>query len=267
LKSQKVAVGLTAMALQNEAVSPAMRTEASKTRSFELAFLVDPEHLRQLERILRQVGDSLEYQVKFSDGHTLQYHDLEEVLKQPNSRARSIVSLIAGVTGRGKQSAFVVLKDTPTQPYYSPFGDRPSTAPSVEYTTNGTQKDVIYVGDKLDEWISGIRQWYSVFDRGIPLLLFVGAIIMGPIWLWNSVSPYIFSTAFLKSHDWLQGATVIGLWVAIYRSFKLFPRAAFAIGQGAQRHQFFTYLRNGVVGGFVLSLLASLLANWLTNHH
>ena len=99
------------MTPQNEAAGTTMRTEASKTRAFELAFLVDPEHLKQLERILRQVGDALEYQVKFSDGHTLQYHDLEEVLKQPNSRARSIVSVIAGVTGRGKQSAFVVLKD------------------------------------------------------------------------------------------------------------------------------------------------------------
>jgi hypothetical protein len=254
------------MTPQNEAGGPTMRTEASKTRAFELAFLVDPEQLRQLERILRQVGDSLEYQVKFSDGHTLQYHDLGEVLKQPNSRARSIVSVIAGVTGRGKQSAFVVLKDKPVQSSYSPLGDRPSTPPSVEYTVNGTQKDVIYVGDKLDEWISGIRQWYSIFDRGIPLLLLVGAIILGPIWLWNSASPHLFSSAFLKSHDWLQGAIVVSLWVTIYWTFKLFPRATFAVGQGSQRHQFFTYLRNGVLGAFLLSVLASLIANWMTRH-
>jgi len=252
------------MTSQNEAVSPAMRTEASKTRSFEFAFLVDSEHLRQLERILRQVGDSLEYQVKFSDGHTLQYHDLEEVLKQPNSRARSIVSLIAGVTGRAKQSAFVVLKDRPAQPYYSPLGDRPSTPPSVEYTIYGTQKDVVYVGDKLDEWLGGIRQWYSIFDHWVLALLLVVAIIAGPIWIWNAASPHLFSASFLKTQSWLQAATIIGLWVAIYWTFKLFPRATFAIGQGARRHQFFAYLRTGVLGTFLISILASLLANWLT---
>ena len=255
------------MTFQNEATGQVMQTEASKTRSFELAFLVDPEHLKQLERILQELGNSLEYQVKFSDGHTLQYHSLDEVLKQPNSRKKSIVSLIAGTTGRGKQSAFVVLKDKPASTSYSPLGDHTPATPSVEYTINGTQKDVVYVGEKLDEWVSGVRQWYSVFDNGIPLLLRVAAIVAGPIWLWSKASPHLFSAAFLKSHDWLPGATVFGMWAAIYWSFKLFPRATFAIGQGARRHQFFTYLRNGVLSAFVLSLLASLLANWVTSHY
>jgi hypothetical protein len=253
------------MARQSEAPAPAMQTEASKTRSLEIAFLVDAEHLRQLENVLRQAGDSLEYQVKFSDGHTVQYHDIEDVLRQPNSQTRSIVSLIAGVTGRGKQSAYVVLKDKPAQSSF-PLADGTSTSPSAEYTVNGTQKNVIYIGDKLDEWTAGIRQWYSVFDHGVPLLLLFGAIIVGPIWLWNNASSLLFSPTFLKSHSWLQGTTVVSLWVGIYWLFKLFPRATFAIGQGARRHQFFTYLRTAVLGTFILSVMASVLANWLTRH-
>lgn len=255
------------MTFQNEATGQAMQTEASKTRSFELAFLVDPEHLKQLEPILLELGNSLEYQVKLSDGHTLQYHNLNEVLKEPNSRKKSIVSLIAGATGRGKQSAFVVLKDKPARTSYSPLGDHAPTSPSVEYTINGTQKDVVYIGEKLDEWVSGVRQWYSTFEHGIPLLLLVALIVAGPIWLWSKASPHLFSAAFLKLHDWLQGATIVAIWVAIYWTFRLFPKATFAIGQGARRHQFFTYLRNGVLGAFVLSALASLLANWLTSPH
>lgn len=243
-----------------------MQTEAAKTRSFDIAFLVEGDHLRQLDNVLREVGDSLEYQVRFSDGHALQYHDIDEVLRLPNSNARSIVSLIAGATGRGKQSAYVVLKETDFHASFSVLGENTTSTPSVEYTVNGSQKNVIFIGDKLDEWIAGIRQWYSVFHHGIPSLVLVAIVIAGPIWLWNNASQHLFSAQFLKSHDWLQGAVVVGLWISIYWLFKLFPRATFAIGQGARRHQFFLYLRNGVIGAFVLSVLASLAANWLTAH-
>src|ERR1700687_1122073 len=118
---------------QNEVTIPAMKTEASKTRSLEIAFLIDADNLKLLENTLKEVGDSLEYQVKFSDGHAFQYHSAEEILKQANSNQRSVVSLIAGVTKRGGQSAFVVLKDIHTQS----FGNNTATSPSVEYTVNG----------------------------------------------------------------------------------------------------------------------------------
>jgi hypothetical protein len=240
-----------------------MEVEASKTRSLEIAFLVDAEHLRQLESLLQEVGDSIEYQMRFSDGHALQCRSLEEVLKQPNSRARAVVSLIAGVTGRGKQSVYVVLKDAPSQSS-GVLSSNSGPSPSVEYTIRGTQKNVIYLGDKLDEWTAGIREWYSAFYRGALALVLFFLIVVGPIWLWNNASPHLLPSTFLRAHDWIQGAVIVSLWVAIYWTFKLFPRATFAIGQGAKRHQFFSYLRNSILGGFILSVLASLLANWLT---
>lgn len=251
------------MARQNEAVVPVMEAEASKTRSLDIAFVVGVDDLRQLENMLREVGDALEYQVRFSDGHALQFRDVADVLKLPNSRARAIVSLIAGVTGRGKQSVYMVLKDAPVQ-YSGILGTSSGPSPSVEYTITGTQKNVIYLGDKFDEWTAGIRQWYSAFYRGVLSFALAAAIIAVPIWLWSTAAPHIFSATFLKAHDWLQIATIISLWVAIYWTLKLFPRATFAFGQGTQRHQFFIYLRNSVLGAFGLSALASLLANWLT---
>jgi hypothetical protein len=253
------------MVRQNEAVIPVMEAEASKTRSLEIAFVIDTEHLRQLENVLREVGDAPEYQVKFSDGHALQLRDIKDVLKQPNSRTRAIVSLIAGVTGRGgKQSIYVVLKDAQPQPG-GVLASRSSSSPSVEYTVTGTQRNVIYLGDELDEWTAGIRQWYSAFYHGVLSFALFIAIIAVPIWLWKSASQLLFTSEFLKRHDWLQAATVVGLWVAIYWTFKLFPRATFAIGQGIQRHRFFIYLRNTVLLTFLLSVVASMLANWITH--
>lgn len=254
------------MTRQHEGVAPTMQTEASKTRSLDIRFLVDTERLRELETILREVGESFEYQVKFSDGHALQYHEMEEVLRLPNSNSRSIISVIAGVTGHNKQSAYVVLKDGTTQSSFSPIGDKTPSVPSVEYTINGSQKNVIFIGDKLDEWTAGIRQWYSICDHGLPALILGAGVIFGPIFFWSRVLQHLFSQPFLKAHDWLEGTVIVGLWVGIYWAFKLFPRATFAIGQGARRQQFFTYFRGTVLGAFALSLLASLLANWLTSH-
>jgi len=247
------------MPRQSEAAIPTMDTEASKSRSLELAFVLNGEDVRRLESLLKEIGDSIEYQVKFSDGHALQYHSADEILKLSNSSARCIVSFIAGVKGRAKQSAYVVLKERITQ---SSGGN--SQSPTIEYTINGTQKDVIYFGDKLDEWTLSVRQWYSAFYHGFLAVLLFLAVVLAPIFLWGSLAPRIFSDAFLKFHSWLQGATVVALWVGEYWLFKLFPRATFAIGAGVRRHEFFRFLRTSILAGFILSVLASLFANWLS---
>jgi hypothetical protein len=243
-----------------------MQHEASKVRSLDIAFLVNTEHLRTLESLLKEVGDSLEYQVKLSDGQTIQYHSIDEVMKkQQNSKERSIVSIIGGVTGRDK-SAYVVLKDSPSQAGKSSvFPSDTSESPSVEYTVAGTQRNVIFFSDKLDEWTAGIRQWYSIFLHGPGALVFFGSAFAAPMILWKYASP-LFSQAFLKSNDWLSGACVFGGWFGEYWLFKLFPRATFAIGQGVKRDQMFTWVRGTLLVGLVISVLGSVIANWFTRH-
>src|SRR5258707_11603388 len=125
------------------------RNEASKTRTLDIAFVVNADLLRRLATILGETSDKLEYTVKFSDGTSVHYHDIEEVIGQPNSKERSIVSLIAGPADERVRSAYVNLKK--------------NGSPSVEYTINGTQRDVIYFADQLDDWVSAVRQWYSPF--------------------------------------------------------------------------------------------------------
>jgi hypothetical protein len=224
--------------------------EASKNRPLEIAFVVDADSLRQLARILSEVGDSLEYSLKFCDGRTVQFHDVEDIISQPNPKGRSIVSLTAGASGHGKQSAFVVLRDNPS--------------PSVEYTINGSQKNVIYFGEKLDEWTAGIREWHSFFQSGGAGIVLFFVLMFAPVFLWNAASPYLFSES-VRAGKWAKPVSLVALWVSEYLILRLFPRATFAIGQGMKRHQFFTYLRNGVLGAFVLSVLSSVLANWLTH--
>ena len=100
--------------------------ETSKERSLDMAFLIDPESLRLLEELLEEGKGPVEYKVKFSDGSTVRYSSAHEVVKQPNSDKRFIVSIISSVEGRNRLSAFITVRDDP--------------APSVEYTINGPQR-------------------------------------------------------------------------------------------------------------------------------
>jgi len=226
-----------------------MEYPASKTRSLDIAFVVNAKLLGDLAAILGETANQLEYTAKFSDGTSVRYTKIEEVIGQPNSGKRSIVSLIAGPAERTAKSAFVNLSN---KPYTT----------SLEYTINGTQRDVIYFADKLDDWVATIRQWYS------------------PLFFWSGLIPFVlgvflpFCVAILaaKLHPYISvGKGIALIVVAIIATgiaelciFRLFPRGTFAIGHGEKRHQFFTYARNTVLVGLALSVIGGVVANWLT---
>ena len=126
-----------------------MKNEASKTRSLDIAFVVTPDLLKRLAVILGETSDTLEYTAKFSDGTSVHYNKIEDVIGQPNSDERSIVSLIAGTADETVKSAYV--------------NPKKNDSPSLEYTINGAQRDVIYFADQLDDWVAATRQWYSPF--------------------------------------------------------------------------------------------------------
>src|SRR5882672_8305131 len=150
-----------------------MQNKASKTRTLDIAFVVTPDLLKRLAAILGETSDSLEYTVKFSDGTTVNYNKIADVIERPNSDERSIVSLIAGTADEQVKSAYVNLKN--------------SGSPSLEYTINGTQRDVVYFADQLDDWVAATRQWYSPFfsgesnpsGAGLVLFAVVAFLLMG----------------------------------------------------------------------------------------
>ncbi len=224
-----------------------MENKAAKTRAIEIAFIVDADLLRRLETILKEVGGTLEYTVKFSDGSSVQYADMKDVIDQPNSARRAIASLIAGASGDG-QSAYVTLRNNP--------------APPVEYTVNGSQRNVIYFGDQLDDWAAATRQWYSIFSsNGAGFVIGMGALIF-PLWLVGRIP-----AAFLGlTGSWIPAAALVVVGIAEYWLFKVFIKGTFAIGQGAKRHQFLEYVRGTLLAAFIISFLAGMLANWVMRH-
>jgi hypothetical protein len=199
-----------------------------------------------LEVVLGEIADTLEYTVKFPDGSTVKYSDVDEIIGQPNSTRRSIVSIIAGVEGRAGRSAYVTLRDSPS--------------PSVEYAVNGRQRDVIYFADKLDDWVAALSQWYSPFFSKLQLVPVVVAFTL-PVMAARALG-IPFPPNKPGPLSWIPGIGLVLTAVVEYWAFKLFPRGTFAIGQGAKRHQLFNGLRYGLVG----SVVAGVLANWIYKH-
>jgi hypothetical protein len=237
-----------------------MENRASKTRSLNIAFVVDEELLRRLEVVLTEVSKALEYTVKYSDGTTVHYSDIEDIIKQPNVKPHSIISVTAAADDSNGQSGYIILRAIPP------------SSPSVEYTINGSQRNVIYVADQLDDWIAALRQWFSPFRTSIlgSGLITIGA-LFGPMLLIFIGFEHFFPQ--MARSNTVKLSVLVGLLISmvpVYAIevwiFMLFPRATFAIGQGAKRHQLFVYLRYGVLGAFVLSIIASLLANLIMLH-
>jgi hypothetical protein len=222
-----------------------MEYPASKTRALDIAFVVDADTLKRLAAILGGMSAPLEYTVKFSDGTSVRYDNIEDVIGQPNSSKRSIVSLIAGTADEKVKSAYVNLKKT--------------SSPSLEYTINGTQHDVIYLADQLDDWVAAVRQWYTTSTApggfylvflAILLPLFIGAFL--------GLLKVDVQQQLDVQHSLGFFALALVLYVVEYFIFLLFPRGTFAIGRGKERHRFNTYARRAVavmIAGVVVRLI------------
>jgi len=225
-----------------------MEYPASKTRSLNIAFVVNADHLKRLAEILDEYSHTLEYTVKFTDDTSVRYRKVDEVIRQPNSNKRSIISLIVGPTEQSAKSAYMNLKK--------------SGFPSLEYTINGPQRDVIYFADKLDDWSATVRQWYTPFISwagAIPFLVLIG------------LSFYVVHRL-AHSHPSVSSGN--GVWLVVLVMFAvvalllyvlkvLFPVGTFAVGHGEKRHRIITWIRNTVLV-MSLSVVTGVIANWIT---
>ncbi len=256
-----------------------MRNEAEKTRSLKIAFVVNADHLRRLATVLGEASEQLEYTVGFSDGTSVRYSDVEEIIKLPNSSEHSITSLIAGTpeektlddirylpsTGGPGVPSTKAAAGPPSTAYVTLKKSNPAESPSVEYTITGPQRTVVYLGAQLDDWVASIRQWYSA-GRSFEAAGAVFALIalLGPIVAWGYAFQFLFPQS-VRTLPWIKYLIIVS-YVAEYGIFKLFPRGTFAIGRGATQDQFLAALRWIVIVTLPLSILAGVIANLMTRH-
>src|SRR6267378_4393163 len=204
-----------------------MKNEASKTRSLKIAFVVNAEHLRQLANVLGEASKQLEYTVGFSDGTNVRYADVEDIIKLPNSNEHAITSLIVGTLEEGNQTAFVTLRKKSNP-----------ESPTLEYTLAGSQRNVVYLGSQLDDWVASIRQWYSFsLSSGMAGAIFVLFAVFGPFFAWGYLFQFLFPPQAVRVLPWVKFLVLVLLYVSEFGIFKIFPRGTFAIGRGATQDQ------------------------------
>lgn len=250
----------------------------SKSETFHIAFLLDADNLRLLSNLLEEnvlskieenevsplVEKEISYKVDLSDGSSVSTESIEEVLDLPNSPKRKITSISIDTPYFFRRiKASVSLKDDSYRP--------------VSYDLSGDYEEVITLADRLDDRLPGLRQWYSPLTR----YSFFGilAVTCGVVFF----SAYAFAAVDYFYPDFLAGEEsekidtgltglvgvlfflTVGVCLLLdwFRK-KLFPVGTFAIGQGVDRYNRLTNIRNTILTGVVLAGVVGFVVNQIS---
>lgn len=142
---------------------------------------------------------------------------------------------------------------------------------SISYSLEGPDEKVLFFSKKIEELIHGSRPWYSILTRldawfsvlvgyGLfGLAYFVAVIFFRPGGGENSLKLTIDLPNYLFFIIAISPIIVGFLLIVVQKIF--FPRVIFALGAGAALARSYEKRRNMLGIGFVLSALASVLAN------
>jgi hypothetical protein len=235
-----------------------MRT--SKDLSFRSAFVLDQAALERVMHILGEVSGDVEFRVHCSDGSTKYPSSSEELLSLPNTSDQAITRISLATTyARSPRVSIDMRNDF-------------EMGPSIECTVDGQDKDVVFLGYRLSEWVSTIRQTYSAIAFSTPTsygLVFL-SYVLGAVLLGAAVDFF--------RHVSAPGALGIGVlgvslasapWWGKRVRRRLFPIGLFAVGDGIRRHQQFLSLKRHLSLGAILvaigaSIIGGIVAYWAT---
>lgn len=247
----------------------------------KMAFVLDESSLHKLSKILQEhvldeinetdvLGDAEEkqisYSVTFSDDSTKRFNCIDQILQQENSLKRHITEIQTSTPfGYKSPRATVTFRHDSTIP--------------VSYDLKGTDKEVLSLSHKLDEYLSGLRPWYSWLARLDTLMAFIYLIIsaqvlvysyLGLAYIFPSLLPEGFSETNRETDLTLTGLGVLIMFTLFLLAIvankgrkQLFPTASFAIGQSVQRYNQRAWIQRIVLTGVALPLVIGLLINIL----
>lgn len=246
-------------------------SKLTKSGRPKVAFLLDEDKLQRLTDILKQKAGAAhkpEYTVLLSDDSSLNTSSLEEVLDVPNTKSRSITSIVVS---------------TPlTSPLHYDLKFANVEDPPVTYEVTGPEDDVRTLAAKLDEFVDGLRQWYSpiVFTNPwiitllliIPIMVVVIAIapqvgaVTAAIVPGNEDSAVSFSVWYAVSYVLFFVLGASPLWLILFLRKRIFPSGVFAIGGGISRHERArrTYIWiGGAIGTVITTTLGAIVVSFV----
>lgn len=244
----------------------------TKPQNFKRAFVLEDEDLRRLEDLLKRYVSPegeypAKYEVRLSDSSVRTAGSLDEVLRIENSKPRRITSMII------------------TTPYGNPelharLSFENDRNRSISYHLTGEDDRVVALSDRLDEYLLGVRPWYSFLTR-FSALFFVGglyvvayvalALAAAADYFFLDILPGEPAISSSKSDPLQAGVLVVLVAVALIVSGvldwvlkKIFPVGTFAVGQGDKRHRTLGKVRGAIVGLLLLTIPSGFFVNYFS---
>ena len=139
---------------------------------------------------------------------------------------------------------------------------------NVHISVDAEEELGIYLNDLSNDFIASLRprySWIARVDIDIVLLICWLALLVSSLWKAKSLSFELPKSIDLVPLAVGAALGLIPLTAAIFlKRFKrrFFPKAAFAIGDGEQRHSSKDTTRTVLIAGFIVPVVSSIVVSW-----
>jgi hypothetical protein len=226
-----------------------------RQRALRFAFVVGSQELRRVDEILGAAGPR-RYTVLLSDGRELTAPSLEALTGITDLKSRHIRRIEITTPWREILRASLTLR-------------RDRKLASLEYDLIGEERSVVQVARELDSWMHGVRAWYSRLATADWVVLLLGTWLS--ILLAISLVVLLLAESGRLSFSAVPGfgdAFAAAMWTVplllgtVVNFFRtgLFPIGTYLLFDGVRRHERVIRARQLLGGGFLLSMLASVIA-------
>lgn len=225
----------------------------SRTSSFKSVFVLTDKEIIKLFHLISNFSGQPKIEIYCKDNLTREYDNIEQVLAYENMKGKEITSIKLSSYGKDDLSGRKV---------YLTFDN--SEFSNVYIKIEGPERETTELNEKFGERFESIRPWYSFLSKVdftylfIGLYLFLVAIIILMVLLGNIKLVDSERSDLSKSIGYLIGLVpfIVGVLFNKVKS-KVFPSSSFAINQGLKRYNNLENFRFIILGGFLVSIVAS----------
>lgn len=238
--------------------------EGSITKSYKFGTFITSDILIELNKFITGEYSFVKYSIHTFDGAVYKIEDFNQILEYDNQGYRRLKIInIMGCKDRGSDVSFINPDITLS------LRDASEYNTSVEYTIRkATQKEIIYLTSKIDEVVLNFKSNYSWMHTlsarlMFPFLFYIPAVYF-IIKNMDKITDKTYFMIMLISYSFI--GTMMLSW--IYEKILLmFPKTVFYIGKQIQLHDKIKKRKNyfiyGIIFTFILSVLASVTANYI----
>lgn len=234
--------------------------QVSRSSRETSVFILKWEDVTHLYSRLAADFSSVNINAICADGLKRKFSDLDELKKFSNAKRVEIKSLGFDAKGDSYQNQCSISFES-------------GTTDNVRFSVDGREVPVTSQNSFYLDLLDSIRPWYSrvaVFDFAIAVVVFGLVSLFGLVlFAWFKGYLKAVNGGFNTTGDViisLAGGVLIMLVATVLNHFKgkFFPMGVFAFGDGLKRHENAEVIRTVVIGGFMVSIAASIFYSFFS---